>query len=81
MSAKDRERLKVLHEVGKRHITQVRPAKNDRSLAVLVGAAFGRCGSRILRGWAFSFGSVVRLMVDGFGVSDRFNATEDSVER
>jgi hypothetical protein len=65
MSAKDRERLKVLHEVGKRHITQVRPAKNDRSLAVLVGAAFGssvadfalsglgffeRCGSRILRG-------------------------------
>ena len=42
---------------------------------------FGRCGSRILRGWAFSFGSVVRLMVDGFGVSDRFNASDDSVER
>jgi hypothetical protein len=30
---------------------------------------------------AFSFGSVVRLMVDGFGVSDRFNASDDSVER
>jgi DNA-binding XRE family transcriptional regulator len=27
MSAKDRERLKVLHEVRKRHITQVQAAK------------------------------------------------------
>jgi hypothetical protein len=40
-----------------------------------------RFGSRILHGWAFSFGSVVRLMVDGFGVSDRFDASDDSVER
>jgi hypothetical protein len=58
MSAKDRERLKVLHEVGKRHITQVRPAKNDRSLAVLVGAAFGSSG----RGFCVVRSRVVREM-------------------